>query len=204
MTNAGIGNMERTERGDDGVERQDLPADQEHPSTDGREPLAAEDFEPGDLELEIIQLREEAERNLDSYQRAVADLANYRRRKEQETVRVAEQSRRAVLKQFLPVVDDFERALNAIDGEESASSWAEGLHLIERKLRSVLEAEGVRPMDTVGQEFDPRLHEAVQVEDGVGQPTTVVAEFAKGYFIGDEVLRPAVVKVGARSETHDA
>lgn len=192
--------MNRTERGDDAVDRQHLPADQDDPSMDGFEPVESEDVEPDDQQLEIIQLREEAERNFDSYQRAVADLANYRRRKEQEILRVAEQSRRAVLKQFLPVVDDFERALNAADADESSAGWSEGFRLIERKLRSVLEAEGVRPMETIGEEFDPRLHEAVQVEDGASNPDTVVAEFAKGYYIGDDVLRPAVVKVGARQE----
>jgi molecular chaperone GrpE len=196
--------MNRTERGDDAVDRQDLPADQTHTPADGHEPLAADDLEPDDQGLELLQLREEAERNYESYQRAVADLANYRRRKEQEILRVAEQSRRAVLKQFLPVVDDFERALSSINGGAAASGWAEGFQLIERKLRSVLEAEGVRPMETLGQEFDPRLHEAVQVEEGVSQPDTVVAEFSKGYYVGDDVLRPAVVKVGARSQESES
>ena len=121
---------------------------------------------------------------------------------------MAEQSRRAVLTQFLPVVDDFERAFahalseaeDSSDPDKSSGGWVDGFRLIERKLRAVLEAEGVRPMQTVGETFDPRLHEAVKVEDGAINPNTVVAEYARGYLIGDEVLRPAKVVVGAGRE----
>ena len=164
------------------------------------EELAAIEFEAAeeapDGVSEVEQLRAEAALNLDRYQRAVADLANYRRRKDQETLRIGRQTRRAVLQSFLPVVDDFERALAAVDGDNAGAEWVEGFRLIERKLWSVLETEGVRPMAAVGTRFDPSFHEAVEVENGVANADTVVAEYRRGYFIGDEILRPAMVKVG--------
>ena len=179
---------------------------QQAPETlNGNEPtpeeLAAIEFETDERSeagsSEIEQLREEVALNLDRYQRAVADLANYRRRKEQEVMRVGTVTRRAVLSKFLPVVDDFERALGATDDDETAAGWVEGFKLIDRKLWSVLESEGVKPMETVGKPFDPNFHDAVQVDSDVENPDTVVEEFARGFMIGDDVLRPAMVKVGA-------
>jgi molecular chaperone GrpE len=185
-------------------ENHDAPVDGERfasfegdPSDDDLAAIEAEENGLADDAGEIEQLRAEAARHFDNYQRAVADLANYRRRKEQEVLRVGDQTRRALLKQFLPVVDDFERAVRAANGDESAGNVVEGFRLIERKLWAVLEQEGVRPMEAVGEPFDPRLHEAVQVEEGASNPDTVVAEFARGYLIGDEVLRPAMVMVGS-------
>ena len=157
---------------------------------------AEEDDGARDNVSEVEQLRAEAALNLDRYQRAVADLANYRRRKDQEILRIGTQTRRAVLVNFLPVVDDFERALTAVDGDVAGAEWVEGFRLIERKLWSILEAEGVRPMEAVGTPFDPNLHEAVEVENGVENADTVVGEHRRGYLIGDELLRPAMVKVG--------
>lgn len=184
-------------------ERQDAPIDGERFSTLEGDPsfdeLAAIEAEENGYEDagETEALRAEAARHFDNYQRAVADLANYRRRKEQEVLRIGDQTRRALLKQFLPVVDDFERAVLAADGDDATDTVVEGFKLIERKLWAVLEHEGVRRMDAVGEPFDPRLHDAVQVEEGASNPDTVVEEFARGYFVGDEVLRPAMVKVGS-------
>lgn len=185
-------------------------ADDDIQTLDGQDPTAEElaeieaeekggDEETSELEL----LRAEAALNLDRYQRAVADLQNYRRRKDQEVLRTADRTRRAVLRQFLPVIDDFERAIHAVDEDARGAEWVEGFRLIGRKFLTVLEAEGVRVMDAVGEPFDPNLHEAVEVEQDAGTPDTVVDEYQRGYYIGDEVLRPAMVKVGARQSTAD-
>ena len=179
-------------------------------SLDGQEPtfealaeIEAEEKGGDEETSELELLRAEAALNLDRYQRAVADLANYRRRKEQEVLRTADQTRRALLRQFLPVIDDFERAINAANEDTASANWIEGFRLIGRKFWSVLEAEGVRPMEAVGQPFDPTYHEAVEVDQDAGTPDTVVGEHQRGYFLGDEVLRPAMVKVGARQPTVD-
>ena len=173
-----------------------VPEEEAEPTA---EDLAAIEYEDSGDQSDgtvIEALRAEAAANLDRYQRAVADMANYRRRKEQETLRIGTQTRRAVLHNFLPVVDDFERALEAVDGDANGE-WVEGFRLIERKLWSVLESEGVRPMDSIGEPFDPSLHEAVEVEAGAPSTDTVVGEYRRGFFIGDDVLRPAMVKVGS-------
>ncbi len=170
------------------------------------EDLAAIEFaEEAEIEnvSDVELLRAEAALNLDRYQRAVADMANYRRRKEQETLRLGKQTRRIVLQQFLPILDDFERALAAVDAEAAGREWIDGFRLIERKLWAVLESEGVRPMDAMGEPFDPSFHDAVEVEDGITNADTVVGEHRRGYFIGDEVLRPAMVKVGRGDRGED-
>lgn len=176
----------------------------DEPSADDLAAIEAEDNgDTIDDVSEVEELRAEAALNLDRYQRAVADLANYRRRKDQETMRIGTQTRRAVLQQFLPVVDDFERALTAADGDAAGTEWIEGFKLIERKLWSVLEHEGVTPIDSVGTPFDPNFHEAVEVEQGVENADTVVGEYRRGYLIGDEVLRPAMVKVGRAAKNNE-
>lgn len=176
--------------------------EQAPPDQEAADTVLDADDEVGDAELsveeEMDQLRDEAARNLDNYQRAVAELANYRRRKEQETERLVNQSREVLLRKVLPVVDDFERALKTLDPGQDAAEWIEGIRLIERKLWAVLEGEGVQPMESVGQAFDPNLHEAVQVDESADGRDTVVEEYQRGYYIDDRVLRPALVKVGSK------
>lgn len=167
------------------------------PGNDEHDPLTE-----GVVELlaEIARLQAEASENFDNYQRAVADMANYRRRKELDTQRQIERAREQLLLRLLPVVDDFRRALSTVPADAANADWVEGFQLIERKLWNVLQSEGVRPMETVGERFDPNLHEAVMAAEGASAPDTVVAEFEPGYYIGEQVLRPARVKVGTASD----
>jgi molecular chaperone GrpE len=197
VTESGRGPGNRSEKEHAHINGEDLSSFEGDPSIDDLKAIEAEENGSIDGTDEIEQLRAEAARHFDNYQRAVADMANYRRRKEQEVLRAGDQTRRTILKQFLPVVDDFERAVKAAGSDASAREWVEGFALIEKKLWSVLEHEGVRPMTSVGEPFDPRYHEAVQVEDGASNPDTVVEEYARGYLIGDDILRPAMVKVGS-------
>jgi molecular chaperone GrpE len=148
------------------------------------------------------QLEEEkarADRNLTNWQRAEADLANFKRRADQERGELIRSANASLIGKLLPVLDDFGRALTAIPEEEGSTGWVEGVRLIDRKLRSLLELEGVTPIEALGQEFDPYVHEAVLREDGEGEADTVVEELQKGYKLHDRVLRPAMVKVGKRS-----
>lgn len=188
----------------DKTEQQRANLGPEEPTAEDLAAIEAEDDDDKTGDVSVVEeLRAEAALNLDRYQRAVADLANYRRRKDQEILRIGAQTRRSLLQQFLPVVDDFERALAAVDGEAAGAEWVEGFRLIERKLWSVLESEGVRPMESIGQTFDPNFHEAVEAVNGAENADTVVGEYRRGYFIGDEVLRPAMVRVG-RSDSNGA
>jgi molecular chaperone GrpE len=149
---------------------------------------------------EIERLQTESTENFENYQRAVADMANYRRRKELDTQRQIERAREQLLLRLLPVIDDFKRALGSVPDDASNADWVEGFRLIERKLWAVLQADGVRPMESVGEAFDPNLHEAVMAAEGAANPDTVVAEFEQGYFVGEQVLRPAKVMVGQASD----
>ena len=161
-----------------------------------------------DSELEALrsQLEEQqarADRCLANWQRAEADLANLRRRTEQERAELARFANASLIAKLLPIVDDFDRAIEAMPQKEGLESWIEGVKLIDHKLRSLLEQEGVTAIEALGREFDPHVHEAVLREDGEGDVDVVVEELQKGYRLHDRVLRPAMVKVGRRSSRSD-
>jgi len=146
---------------------------------------------------EIEQARAEAAELLDTLQRSRAEFANYRRRVEQERELARLRATEDIVRKLLPVADDFERALKSVPEEIAADSWFEGIRLVERKLWHVLSSEGVAPMESVGQPFDPSRHDAVMVDEGAERADTVVEEFQRGYLVNDAVLRPAMVKVGS-------
>ena len=147
------------------------------------------------------QLEEEklkAERCLTNWQRAEADLANFKRRTEQEKADLIRYANASLIGKILPVLDDFERAIGAIPEDISSAGWIDGIKLIDRKLYNLLEQEGATPIDALGQDFDPHVHEAVMREDGEGDLDVVVEELQKGYKLNDRVIRPTMVKVGRR------
>jgi molecular chaperone GrpE len=186
-----------------GNEREDAEARAE----DGRQPQSSNGEEAGGPAAD--QGREEpedrpdeqskADRYLANWQRAEADLANFKRRAEQERADLTRFANSSLIGKLLPVLDDFRRALGKAPPSERSSGWVEGVHLIERKLENILEQEGVAPIDALGKEFDPHVHEAVMREDGDGDVDVVVEEFQKGYRLHGRVIRPAMVKVGRRS-----
>lgn len=134
---------------------------------------------------------------LEALQRERATFINYRRRAEQERNELVQYATANLLKKLLPVLDDFDRALSAIpEDERKGNKWVEGIELIDRKLHSIVEAEGVEEIEAEGKPFDPNLMEAVAFDDEGGKgEDTVSAVFAAGYKLRDRVLRPAMVKV---------
>ncbi|MFH1382455.1 MAG: nucleotide exchange factor GrpE [Chloroflexota bacterium] len=164
----------------------------------------ATEAEPGVTE-DVKSLKEalatekvRAEGNLLGWKRAQADFVNYKRRSEQEREELIKSANAALILALLPVLDDFERAWNAMPAEPEGTAWVEGAKLIERKLRTALEAVGLSQIEAVGKPFDPRFHEAVkQVE---GKEGIIIDEFQKGYKLNDKVLRPAKVTVGNGEE----
>ena len=161
----------------------------------------------GDI-AEIMAKELEAERAraaeyLDQAQRARAELVNYRRRTDQEMQQARQFASERVITRLLPVLDDFSRALDAVPEDERESSWVQGVRMIQRKLWAVLEAEGLRPIESLGQRFDPSQHEAVTLDQDGDGADTVVEEFQRGYMLHDRVIRPAMVKVG-RARTAQA
>lgn len=153
---------------------------------------------PKDIEELKASLEEEkakAQSYLANWQRAQADFINFKRRTEQEKAEGQKVASALIIYQLLPVLDDMERALESIDAKMSGLTWIDGMKLVHRKLQALLESYGVKTIKTVGQTFNPAMHEAVM--HGEGEDGKVLEEFQKGYMLGDQVLRPAIVKVGS-------
>ena len=146
----------------------------------------------------LQQEKEKAEKYLVNWQRAEADLVNYKKRADQEKSDLAASNTAGIILNLLPVIDDFERAFESIPEESRNESWVEGMRLIERKLMSYLESIGLCKMESLGQIFDPNLHEAVcHIE---GEEGKVVEEFRTGYKLKDRLLRAPMVAVGKKSD----
>jgi molecular chaperone GrpE len=127
--------------------------------------------------------------------RKTAEFDNYRKRTERERREMAQYAAGDVLEMLLPIVDDFERALQA-DAGADAAAYRKGVELIYKQLQDVLAKRGVTPIDAVGKPFDPRFHQAITYEPSPGRAEgEVIEEVRRGYMHGDRLLRPAMVKV---------
>jgi molecular chaperone GrpE len=140
-----------------------------------------------------------AQENLDRWQRAQADLANYRRRAQFEREELEEFAANSLVASLLPVLDSFDRAWSTLPGQFRHLTWLSGVAMIHSQLRGTLERIGLLEIEAEGKPFDPTLHEAVDSEPGDGPPH-VVAVLQAGYKLHERVLRPALVKVGPKSE----
>ena len=149
-----------------------------------------------ELQARLAKAESEAADYKDQWLRATADYKNFKRRAEIERSELIRSASSALVLKLLPVMDDFERAIANIPADIAGSAWWGGTQLIAQKLRLLLESEGVRGIEALGQAFDPNLHEAVLYEEAEGQDGTVLAELQRGYKLGDRVLRPSMVKVG--------
>jgi len=178
------------------------PTNGEVGADDAGEPAAAK--APSTLEslqADVARLRGEADRNWQQFLRAAADLENYRKQAARQREDAVAVTRRSMLMVILGVLDTLERAIahaGAAAGEgHAASVIGDGLRLTHRQVLERLASVGVRAMESVGQTFDPRVHEALDAVAATetAQAGTVVDEVQRGYFVGDEVLRPARVRV---------
>jgi molecular chaperone GrpE len=147
---------------------------------------------PENAELEQVQ--RERDDFKDRWLRKSAEFDNYRKRVERERREQADQSVVDLLQELLLVVDDFDRALT-VSGDEGGA-YRKGVELIHAKLHDLLRKQGVRPMETVGADFDPNVHMAVMHEESPDhREGEVISELQKGYYLHDRLLRPAMVKV---------
>ena len=164
----------------------------ESPPEDGEQTSSTEAF--ADLEQRLAEAEAKAAENLDGWQRSRAEFINYKNRIEREQAATSEYMRAQNIKKFLPVIDDLERALTNRPTE--AESWVSGVELVYRKMLSVLEAEGVKRIEAVGEMFNPNLHEAIAMEPSEeyesGQVIDVVQQ---GYQLNERIIRPAMVRV---------
>jgi molecular chaperone GrpE len=140
-------------------------------------------------------LRREKDALQDRLLRTAAEFDNYRKRVDRERRELAEYAGADILSDMLPIIDDLERALQAATGGE-AESYRRGVELIHKQMTDLLRKRGVKPIEAVGTQFDPRYHEAVMNEvSGEHREGEVMAELRRGYMLGDRLLRPATVKV---------
>jgi molecular chaperone GrpE len=156
---------------------------------------AAEAVDPAPvLADEIVELRKERDNLQDRLLRQVAEFDNYRKRVERERKEISEFAAADLLQDVLPIIDDFERALQ-VDAPGS-ESYRQGLEIIHKGLMELLRKRGVVPIESVGTDFDPHVHQAVSYEDAPDKRDgEVIAEFRRGFRLGDRLLRPAMVKV---------
>ena len=155
------------------------------------------------LEKEVVALKSSLAELKDRHLRLRAEFENFRKRKEREIARLLQYEGEEVIRRFLPVVDDLERMIQSVNGKKSksANSLIEGINLIFEKLKKRLSELEVEPFDSVGQQFDPELHEAMmtQESDEHGEHE-ITQEFEKGYKFKDRVIRHARVVVNSPPE----
>jgi molecular chaperone GrpE len=171
----------------------------------GEGPEAADDAQTddhipdSDLQSQVDTLTRDKAALYDQLLRRAAEFENFRRRIERERSDAYQRARVEVLVEFLPVVDNFERALSSLENSGGdAEAWRHGVELIHKQFKDALTKFGLEPVQAIGQTFDPHLHEAVTIEPtDKHKENTVIEEFQRGYKIGDKLLRPAKVKVAA-------
>lgn len=167
----------------------------DHDTIDPEAPPPAEPPRPDAVEDPVAALQGERDDLYDRLLRKTAEFDNYRKRLERERREQADRTVIGLLEELLPVVDDFDRALTLDAGGES-TPYRKGMELIHSKLHDLLRKQGVRPIDALGADFDPNLHQAVVYEESPGRREgEVIGELQRGYLLGDRLLRPAMVKV---------
>ena len=187
-------------------ENQEPAASQEITVSEEMAPLQPEGelpIEEAETILEITGLQEErdearglAREYLDGWQRSVAEFANYKKRVERDREQIQQTLTGTIVKRYLEVVDDLERAFKTRPKDGEGAAWADGIELIYHKLLVILDSQDVKPMDALGQPFDPNRHEAIGHMESSIYPSGHIAEVIQnGYLVGDRVLRPALVRI---------
>lgn len=180
-------------------ETQTLAEEQTEETTDVEESVENEQVvEEVEVQTTEAKLEAEVAELTNRLLRAQADYDNFRRRSREEKEAAAKYRSQTVIEALLPVIDNFERALLVKPEAEEAKSLLQGMEMVYRQFQDTLKNEGVEVIKTVGEAFDPHVHQAVmQVEEAEFESGHVVEELQKGYKLKDRILRPAMVKVNA-------
>ena len=178
----------------------EIPVDGEDPSSSsGQAAEAGEEEKVDETGLKLRQAEEKAAEYLDRLQRLQAEFSNYRKRVDKEKEGLRDWLHGLMLVDILPVLDDLDRMVQSLESQNPID--LDGVKLIQQKLQKALKDRGLQEIESIGQKFNPELHEAVGVEttepDKAG---LVLEEWQKGYKIGDRLLRPSRVKVGKAEE----
>jgi molecular chaperone GrpE len=148
------------------------------------------------LAQELEKLRQLAAENFEGWQRERADFMNYKKRIDRDQSQLSNNITGEVIKKYLVILDDLERALKTRPTEGEGARWAEGIELIYRKVQNIIEAEGVTRIPAEAESFDPNRHQAITHDESPDHKSGDIIEVLQnGYKIGDRILRPALVRV---------
>ena len=169
---------------------QEVPSEEQTSSQDASGESTEEETSSGKEEnAELVQLK-------DKYLRTLAEYENFRKRSEKEKAQMFELGAKSIIEQLLPVVDNFERALEHISEEEKENSFTKGVEGIYKQIQKMFSDCDIQAIEAVGQKFDPALHNAVMTEEeGDAEEDTVTADLQKGYTYRGNVVRHSMVKV---------
>jgi molecular chaperone GrpE len=172
--------------------------DQQTPGAEGSATEAASpEARIADLEAQLAAVKAEAAQNWDRYLRERAEMENFRKRQERMAGDRVRRDKRELLAKLLDVVDNLERAL-AFQDTMDRDGLQQGMRMLQWQLNELLKAEGLTAVPTVGEAFDPYMHEAVEAVPSAEHPEgTIIEEIRRGYKLGDDTLRPARVKVSS-------
>lgn len=172
------------------------PAVESAPAATVETPPAPPAADVQSLQDELAEARRKADEYLDGWQRSRAEFANYKKRADRDAAQSYQTAAGNVSRRYLGIVDDLERAMKNRPTQGDGAAWADGIELVYRKFIALLESEGIKPMNPLGEVFDPNLHEAVLSDDSGQYPSGQVTEvLQQGYILGERVLRPAMVRV---------
>ncbi|MGM0502749.1 MAG: nucleotide exchange factor GrpE [Bacillota bacterium] len=147
-----------------------------------------------ELETELLKEKDEKEKYINRLHRLKADFSNYKKRMQREKEKIAHRAVKDFVVDLLPVIDNFERAIDNFDADNQTD--LEGIKKIHKQLSNLLKKQGIETIDTVGEEFDPNLHEMMLEEENEEYESgVIVEELQKGYIYEEFVIRPAMVKV---------
>jgi molecular chaperone GrpE len=168
----------------------------EEGESNGGEGEAAIAHDYSELAEELQQAQDKAKEFFEGWQRERADFANYKKRIDRDQQSFSQNIKGDVIKKYLVILDDLQRALKTRPTEGPAESWASGIELITRKLQNILESEGIKRIPAENEQFDPSRQEAITYEESPDHKTGEIIEVVQeGYTLGDRVLRPALVRV---------
>ncbi|GBC92855.1 Protein GrpE [bacterium HR15] len=169
------------------------------------EPNAGEEVsqDPQAMQARMREMERALEEQKNLYLRTLADFQNYRRRQQEEMERSRLHLLESLMEELLPILDNFERALQAAEATRELEPLLEGVRLTARQIKNLLARYDIHPIEAVGRPFDPNLHEAIQrIETDEYEDGIVIDEVERGYRIGERVLRPSRVIVARRPEHH--
>lgn len=193
---------EATTSQDEQQEEQSIPVNGDGEDDADSKNESEEQTRVEELEEKVEALEQERDEFKEKYLRKMADLDNLKKRHEEEKDKLRKYAHKDVLSDLLEVIDNFDRALDSMNFE--SEEVADGIDMISRQLKEVLEKHNAEPIDAEGEPFDPNIHEAMmQEEDPALEEERVKEVFQKGYRLHDRILRPAQVKVGVPSQDTD-